>query len=155
MREINAQQITEIIRKLCIRANCHLPEDLKTRIDHCYSAEDWPQGREILAQIVENYRLAERETMPICQDTGMACVFLEIGQDVHFVGGDLREAVDEGITGLLCTVKDADSLYEQMKKMALMSREEREQMGIAGRKLMERQFDKKIVVQNTIDAIFR
>ena len=96
MREINAQQITEVIRKLCIRSNCHLPEDLKTRIDHCYSAEDWPQGREILAQIMENYRLAERETMPICQDTGMACVFLKIGQEVH-INGDLWDAVNEGV----------------------------------------------------------
>ena len=96
MREINAQQITEVIRKLCIRANCHLPEDLKTRINDCYSAEDWPQGREILAQIMENYRLAERETMPICQDTGMACVFLKIGQEVH-INGDLWDAVNAGV----------------------------------------------------------
>ena len=65
-----------------------------------------------------------------------------------------REAVDEGVTGLLCTVKDADSLYEQMKKMALLPREKREQMGLAARKKMERQFDKKVVVKNTIDAIF-
>ena len=65
-----------------------------------------------------------------------------------------REAVDEGVTGLLCTVKDADSLYAQMKKMALMPREERAQMGLDGRKKMERQFDKRIVVQNTVNAIF-
>ncbi|MBE6950610.1 MAG: glycosyltransferase family 4 protein [Ruminococcaceae bacterium] len=65
-----------------------------------------------------------------------------------------REAVDEGISGLLCRVKDADILYEQMKKMALLSRQERGQMGIAGRKRMERQFDKKVVVKNTIDAVF-
>ena len=65
-----------------------------------------------------------------------------------------REAVDEGTTGLLCTVKDADSLYAQMKKMALLSRSEREQMGLAGRKKMERQFDKKVVVKNTVDAVF-
>ena len=64
-----------------------------------------------------------------------------------------REAVDEGVTGLLCTVKDADSLYEQMKKMALMPRNERTQMGLDGREKMERQFDKKLVVQNTIRAI--
>ena len=65
-----------------------------------------------------------------------------------------REAVDEGVTGLLCTVKDADSLYAQMKKMALLPREERARMGLAGREKMERQFDKKIVVNNTIDSIF-
>jgi galacturonosyltransferase len=64
-----------------------------------------------------------------------------------------REAVDEGITGLLCIVKDADSLYAQMKKMALLSRSEREQMGLAARKKMEHQFDKKVVVKNTIDAL--
>ena len=63
--------------------------------------------------------------------------------------------MDAGISGLLCKVKDADSLYEQMKKMALLSREEREQMGRAARDKMEQQFDKRIVVQNTINAIFR
>lgn len=66
-----------------------------------------------------------------------------------------REAVDEGVSGLLCAVKDADSLYEQMKKMALLSREERAEMGLAARAKMERQFDKNVVVQNTIDAIFQ
>ena len=66
-----------------------------------------------------------------------------------------REAVDEGVSGLLCTVKDADSLYEQMKKMALLPRSERERMGLAARSKMERQFDKNIVVKNTIDAILR
>ena len=89
---------------------------------------------------------------------GMSNVLLEaaatgrpvITSDIH----GCREAVDEGTTGLLCTVKDADSLYEQMKKMALLSREERVQMGLTGRKKMERQFDKRIVVQNTIDAVF-
>ena len=65
-----------------------------------------------------------------------------------------RESVDEGVTGLLCTVRDADSLYEQMKKMALLSREERAQMGIAGRKRMEQQFDKRKVVEKTIHAIW-
>lgn len=89
---------------------------------------------------------------------GMSNVFLEATATGHPVITSniygCREAVDEGVSGLLCRVKDADSLYEQMKKMALLSREEREQMGIAGRKRMERQFDKKVVVRNTIDAVF-
>ena len=88
---------------------------------------------------------------------GMSNVLLEAAATTRpVITSDIygcREAVDEGITGMLCTVKDADSLYEQMKKMALMSREERERMGFAARKKMERQFDKKVVVQNTIQSI--
>ena len=88
---------------------------------------------------------------------GMSNVLLEAAATTRpVITSDIygcREAVDEGITGMLCTVKDTDSLYEQMKKMALMSREERERMGFAGRKKMERQFDKKVVVQNTIQSI--
>ena len=89
---------------------------------------------------------------------GMSNVLLEASATARpVITSDIygcREAVDEGVTGFLCRVKDADSLYEQMKKMALLSREEREQMGLAARKKMERQFDKQIVVQNTIDAVF-
>ena len=89
---------------------------------------------------------------------GMSNVLLEAAATTRpVITSDIygcREAVDEGVTGLLCRVRDADSLYEQMKKMALLSREERAQMGIAGRAKMERQFDKKVVVQNTLDAVF-
>ena len=96
MREIAAERITEVVARLCVDANCHLPEDMKERIRLSLSREDWPQGREILNRIIQNFEIADRENRPICQDTGMACVFLKIGQDVHIVG-DLTEAVNEGV----------------------------------------------------------
>ena len=91
-----ASRITETVRKLCIEANCVLPRDMKERIHACYARESWPQAREILERIMENYKIAEASRQPICQDTGMACVFLKIGQDVH-ICGDLTEAVNAGV----------------------------------------------------------
>ena len=96
MREINASQITEIVRDLCIEANCHLPGDIKEAITTCRSCEPFPIAQTILDKIEENFNIADTDNVPICQDTGLACVFLEIGQDVHIVGG-LRDAVDEGV----------------------------------------------------------
>ena len=96
MREINAQQITEVVRRLCIEANCHLSRDLKDRIRDFHDRETWPQAKEILERIIENYEIADAQNQPICQDTGMACVFLKVGQDVH-IQGDLTEAVNEGV----------------------------------------------------------
>lgn len=96
MREIMASQISETVKRLCIEANCVLPRDMKDRIDACYALESWPQAREILERIMENYKIAEQEYQPICQDTGMACVFLKIGQEVH-ICGDLTAAVNEGV----------------------------------------------------------
>ena len=96
MREIKAQQITEVVKRLCIEANCHLSQDLKDRIRDFYVRESWPQAKEILERIIENYQIADAENQPICQDTGMACVFLKVGQDVH-IQGDLTEAVNEGV----------------------------------------------------------
>ena len=97
MREIQAQQITDVVEKLCIEANQYLPEDVQGAIRRCRACEDWEIAQGILDKIITNFEIAEQENVPICQDTGMACVFLEIGQDVHIVGGDLREAVDEGV----------------------------------------------------------
>ena len=97
MREIQVSAITDVVEKLCIEANTHLPGDVKCAIENCYQNEDSPFAKSVLDKIIENYRIADSENVPICQDTGMACVFLEIGQDVHLVGGDLREAVDEGV----------------------------------------------------------
>ncbi len=97
MREIQVSVITDTVRKLCIEANTHLPSDVKCAIARCRACEDGVIAQGVLDDIIENYNIADRENVPICQDTGMACVFLEIGQDVHFVGGDLREAVDEGV----------------------------------------------------------
>lgn len=97
MREINVSQITEVVAKLCIEANQHLPEDVKCAIKTCRACEDWGIAQGVLDQIIENYEIADRECVPICQDTGMACVFLEIGQDVHLVGGNLTDAINEGV----------------------------------------------------------
>lgn len=97
MREIEVSQITDIVEKLCIAANEHLPEDVKCAIRSCRACEDGQIAQGILDNIIENFEIADNECVPICQDTGMACVFLEIGQDVHFVGGDLTEAVNEGV----------------------------------------------------------
>ena len=97
MREISVTQITDAVERLCIDANTHLPGDVKCAIAHCRACEDGIIAQGVLDKIIENYEIADSENVPICQDTGMACVFLEIGQDVHLVGGDLAQAVDEGV----------------------------------------------------------
>lgn len=97
MREICTEQITKIIERLCVEANEHLPLDVRTAIQKFRKEEDWEIAGGILDKIIENFEIADREGVPICQDTGMACVFLEIGQDVHIVGGDLSEAIHEGV----------------------------------------------------------
>ena len=96
MRQISAQQITDTVAKLCVEANCHLSRDIKDRLEIMHEQEIWPQAKEILERIIENYGIADREDVPICQDTGMACVFLKIGQEVH-IDGDLTDAVNEGV----------------------------------------------------------
>ena len=96
MREFDVKLLTEKIAKLCIEANCYLPGDVKNRIEAARAEEPWPTACGILDKIIENYGIAGRDTVPICQDTGVCCVFLKIGQDVHLVG-DLRAAVDEGV----------------------------------------------------------
>ena len=97
MREIQVSQITDVVERLCIEANVHLPCDVKNAIKSCRACEDWEIAQGVLDKIIENFEIADNENVPICQDTGMACVFLEIGQDVHMVGGDLTEAVNEGV----------------------------------------------------------
>ena len=97
MREISVSQIADVVERLCIDANNHLPGDVKCAIERCRACEDGSIAQGVLDKIIENYRIADTENVPICQDTGMACVFLEIGQDVHLTGGDLRAAVDEGV----------------------------------------------------------
>lgn len=97
MREICTEQITKTIERLCVEVNEHLPLDVRTAIQKFRKEEDWEIAGGILDKIIENFEIADREGVPICQDTGMACVFLEIGQDVHIVGGDLSEAIHEGV----------------------------------------------------------
>lgn len=97
MREIDVKQITEAVGKMCMEANYVLPDDIKEALGRFSEEEKWPVACGILENIEENYKIAEQDRVPICQDCGMACVFLEIGQDVHFTGGDLTEAVNEGV----------------------------------------------------------
>ena len=96
MREIRADLITETVKKLAVEANCQLPCDVKKRIEDARANEPWPTAQGILDKIIENYGIAGSNNVPICQDTGVCCVFLKIGQDVH-IDGDLRTAVDEGV----------------------------------------------------------
>ena len=96
MREIEASAIAEAVAKLCVDANIRLPEDVRRCLAEKSEEEPWAPTKEILERITENYGIAETEEIPICQDTGVACVFLEIGQDVH-ITGDLTEAVNEGV----------------------------------------------------------
>lgn len=97
VREIEAARITDTVKRLCIQANVILPEDVKNCIIKRKSEESWTPAREILDRIEENFELAAAENVPICQDTGVACVFLEIGQEVHVSGGDISGAVNEGV----------------------------------------------------------
>lgn len=94
MRELSAQVITDTVARLCIMANTRLPQDVKDTIAAARQAEPWPVAQDILDKIIENYSIGG--DIPICQDTGMACVFLEVGQEVH-INGDLTHAVDEGV----------------------------------------------------------
>ena len=96
MRDIEAAKITEVVRRLCIEANCHLPKDVRGCIEEGRAKETFPVAQVILDQIIENYGIADANVVPICQDTGMACVFVEIGQEVHVVGS-LAEAINEGV----------------------------------------------------------
>ncbi len=96
MREIQVSAITETVARLCVSANRHLPADVQEAITRARAVEQWAPAQEILDRIRENYQIAANNEVAICQDTGMACVFLEIGQDVHLVG-DLKEAVNEGV----------------------------------------------------------
>lgn len=96
MREINAAVITETVKKLCIEANCHLSSDIKQCIRDCHACEPWAGAKEILERIIENFEISDEVNQPVCQDTGVACVFLKIGQDVH-VNGNITDAVNEGV----------------------------------------------------------
>jgi len=97
MREIDVKEITNKVAQLCIEANCLLGEDVKTAIKKAIEKEESPLGREVLKQILENAEIAKKEMVPLCQDTGLTVVFLEVGNEVRFVGGDLNEAINEGV----------------------------------------------------------
>ncbi len=97
MREIDVSIIRDTIEKMCISANVHLPADMQKGIRSLKESEDGPIAETILDQIIRNFEIADKEQVPICQDTGMACIFLEVGQEVHFTGGYLYDAVNEGV----------------------------------------------------------
>lgn len=97
MREINVSEVTKTVSKLCMDSCYYLPEELLAKFKSAVAEEESPLGREILGTIIENAELAKRKAVPICQDTGLTVVFMEIGQDVHFVGGDLYTAIHAGV----------------------------------------------------------
>ena len=97
IREVNVSQLTDVVERLCIEANEHLPSDVKCAIEHCRACEDGEIAQGVLDNIIENYKIADAENVPICQDTGMAVIFMKIGQDVHFEGGSLEDAINEGV----------------------------------------------------------
>lgn len=97
MREISVKIITEAIKEMCIEANHVLSKDMKKAFCEAVSKEKSPLGCKILSQLQENMEIAKKEQIPICQDTGMAVIFLEIGQEVHFTGGPLKDSINEGV----------------------------------------------------------
>lgn len=96
MRNIDAKLIEDTVARLCIEANLRLPDDVVSAIECAEIEEPWDGAKRILSLLGDNVRIAEEKTLPMCQDTGMACVFLELGQDVH-IDGDLEEAVNNGV----------------------------------------------------------
>lgn len=96
MRTISAAEISDAVRALCIGSNRILPDDMRRGLAAAQKDELWPTAAGVLDDIIENYRRAERLEMPVCQDTGMACVFVELGQEVH-IDGSLEEAIQEGV----------------------------------------------------------
>ena len=118
MRDISIREIAGAVRGLCIEANRHLPPDVVGALEQAGRAEQSPVGREVLADLRHNLDAADELCVPVCQDTGMAVVFLEVGQEVHIVGGALEDAVNEGVRrgyrdgGLRCSVA-ADPLRRE------------------------------------------
>ena len=97
MKELTTEQITEAVRALCVPANNGLPPDVENAVRGAYANEPWPLAKTTLGTLCRNIDVARETGLPICQDTGMACVFLELGQDVHITGGALEDAVNEGV----------------------------------------------------------
>lgn len=121
MRAIQVNEITRNIKEMCIEANHFLSADMEKTMKNAVQCEESPLGRQILEQLQENLRIAGNDMIPICQDTGMAVIFMEIGQDVHFEGGSLEEAINEGvrqgyIEGYLRKSVVADPLFRENTK---------------------------------------
>ena len=97
MRIIPVEEVTKCLAEMCIEANHFLTEDMKRALEHATETEKAPLGKQVLTQLEENLKIAGEDMIPICQDTGMAVVFAEIGQEVHFEGGSLEDAINEGV----------------------------------------------------------
>jgi fumarate hydratase subunit alpha len=97
LRRINTKRITKAVKKLFVEANTVLGEDVVGALRHALSREESETGKQVLKKIIENSDIARRKKMPICQDTGLAVVFVELGQDIHIVGGELHTAIEEGV----------------------------------------------------------
>lgn len=97
MREINVSEVTKNIKEMCIEANYNLSEDMQKVFHHALDTEKSPLGKQVLNQLNENLSIAKTDHIPICQDTGMAVVFLNVGQEVHLTGGSITDAVNEGV----------------------------------------------------------
>ncbi len=97
MRTLNVREVTENVKEMCIEANHFLPQDMKCALLKAVNSEEAPLGRQVLEQLRENMEIAGNDMIPICQDTGMAVIFMEVGQDVHFEGGFVENAVNEGV----------------------------------------------------------
>ncbi len=118
MREIEGQEISQSVAKLCIRATQELSEDLKNAFSKAYNEESSLLGKSIISQLIENSQIAQKKRIPICQDTGLCVVFVEIGQDVHVQGGLLSEAIQQGVAqgytqGYLRKSIVSDPLFER------------------------------------------
>jgi len=97
MREINSEEVARAVESLCISSNCHLSKDVREALRENLEKEESPLGKEVLEEILENGRMAQEEKLPICQDTGFAIVFVEMGQEVRITGGDFYEAINSGV----------------------------------------------------------
>lgn len=97
MREIDVAEITTAVKKMCIDANYELSSDMKAALCNAQNCEETELGKKILGQLQENLKIAVQDQIPICQDTGMAVFFVKVGQDVHFIGGNITDAINEGV----------------------------------------------------------
>jgi len=97
MREVDVSSITREVKKLCMDANYYLGDDVVNKIKECYENEESPTGRDVLAQILKNIEIGREDKVPLCQDTGYAVFFVELGQDVKITGGDFTESINEGV----------------------------------------------------------
>ena len=130
MRDIPASAVTAAVKALCVPANNQLPPDVEAAVRGAYESEPWPIAKQTLGTLCQNLDAARATGLPICQDTGMACVFAEIGQDVHITGGSFEEAVDEGVRQgykLRLTLAPKGFGSENMSRLAMLRPSDGEQ----------------------------